>query len=199
MSKLTGWMRDAIVDNAVEKAGINKAFQEYRAERSDWACAVADESIGGAEAVAKLETANKKIAAIVRALPEEFRTELRAGPMEGTIYASLGGMRARVNEFRGHRPGKSGLMLSSDHPLTVQFEKLEAREKELQLRKSNLRAEVRAVVDSVTTINKLLSVWPEAKELLPASAKPQTKNLPSVNVESLNAAIGLPTDADASA
>ena len=199
MSKLTGWMRDAIVDNAVEKAGINKAFQEYRAERSDWVCAVVDESIGGAEAVAKLETANKKIAAIVRELPEELRTELRAGPMEGTIYVSLGGMRARVNEFRGRRPGKSGLMLSSDHPLTVQFEKLEAREKELQLRKSNLRAEVRAVVDSVTTINKLLSVWPEAKELLPASANPQTKNLPSVNVESLNAAIGLPTDADASA
>ena len=34
-------------------------------------------------------------------------------------------------------------------------------------------------------------------ELLPASAKPKTKNLPSVNVESLNAAIGLPTDGEA--
>jgi len=197
MSKLTGWMRDAIVDNAVEKAGINKAFQEYRAERSDWACSVADESIGGDEAVAKLEVANKKIAAIVKALPEEFRTELRAGPMESTICASLGGMRARVNEFPGRRPCKSGLMLSSDHPLTIQFEKLEAKEKELKERRSNLRAEVRAMVDSVTTINKLLLVWPEAKELLPASAKPKTKNLPSVNVESLNAAIGLPTDGEA--
>lgn len=194
MSKLTGWMRDVIVDNAIEKAGINKDALEYKAERLDWACAVADESVGGKGAVEKLDAANKKISAIVKSLPENLRSDLRAGPMESSIYVSLGGMRTRINEWPDLRPGVSGLMLPSDHPLTIQFEKLEAKEKEIISRRSNLRAEVRAVLDSVTTINKLLSVWPEAKELLPSSAKPQVKNLPSVNVESLNAAIGLPTD-----
>jgi len=193
MSKLTGWIRDAIVDNAVEKAGINKAFAEYRKERKEWACAVADESIGGSDVVAKLDAANKKIAGIVKSLPEHLQSDLRAGPLEGSIVVSLGGMRTLLNEWDNRRPAKSGLMLAADHPLTIQFEKLEARQRELSKKKSNLRDEVRAVVDSVTTINKLLTVWPEAKELIPSRAV-AAKNLPSVNVESLNAAIGLPTD-----
>lgn len=190
--KLTSWIRDVVVDSAVEKAGINKAFSDYRDERAVWACAVADESIGGEEAVAKLSAANKKIAAIIKALPEHLQSEMRAGPMEGAIYASFGGMRTRVNEWLDQRPAKSGLMLASDHPLTIQFEKLEAREKELSRKRDNLRAEVRAVVGSVTTVNKLLTIWPEARELIPSRAKVST-SMPSVNVESLNAAIGLPT------
>lgn len=191
--KLTNWIRDAIVANAVEKAGINKAYADYREERQQWACAVADESIGGADAAALLEEANKKITRIVKSLPESLQSELRAGPLEGTIFASFGGMRTRINEWPGHRPARTGMILASDHPLTIQFEKLEAREKELASKKSNLRAEVRAVVGSVTTVNKLLAVWPDAKELIPAQAV-QSTNLPAVNIESLNAAIGLPSE-----
>ena len=106
--KLTNWIRDAIVANAVEKAGINKAYADYREERQQWACAVADESIGGAEAAALLEEANKKITRIVKSLPESLQSELRAGPLEGTVFASFGGMRTRINEWPGHRPAKTG-------------------------------------------------------------------------------------------
>ena len=59
MTKLTVSMRDQIVGNAIDKAGITKALADLYAERRAWAEAVADESIGGAEVVAKLAEANK--------------------------------------------------------------------------------------------------------------------------------------------
>lgn len=192
MTKLTVSMRDQIVAKAIEKAGINKAFRDYHAERKEWACAVADESVGGADAVKALAEANKKIAAAMKSLPENLRSDLRAGPLEGAVFASFGGMRCRVNEWDGYRPARSGLMLPADHPLSVQFESLELKSKELSKRKSNLESEVRAVLESVTTVGKLLSVWPEAKELIPAQS--QKASLPSVNVETLNTVIGLPSE-----
>lgn len=192
MTKLTVSLRDAIVDKAVEKAGINRAYKEYSEERKQWACAVADESLGGAAEVAKLNEANKKIAQIVKSLPDHLQENLHAGPLTGSIMVSFAGKRAYVREWDGERPAKGGLILSADHPLTVQFEQLENKERQLSEKKSNLRAEVRAVLNSVTTINRLLAVWPEAKELIPAQAA--RVNLPSVNVESLNSAIGLPSD-----
>lgn len=192
MTRLTTSMREQIVDNALEKAGINKAFTEYADERRAWACAVADESIGGPEVIAKLEAANKKIAKAISELPKALQEDLRAGPLEGAIYASFGGMRCRVNEWEGYRPAKSGLMLPSSHQLSERFEALESKKKELDKRKHELKTEIRAVLDSVSTVGKLLAVWPESKELIPAASQKAT--LPSVSVESLNAAIGLPSD-----
>lgn len=190
--KLTTWMRDAIVEKALVKAGIRKAEAEYSADRMAWAGKVADESIGGIEAVAALEAANKKVAKIVASLPEHLREEVLLGPEAGGVYAVFGGRKTMVNEWGGYRPAKN-VNLPAEHPLSVEFFALEDRRTELHKQRDDLRAEVRAAVNSVTTVGKLLAVWPEAKELLPASAasKPQ---LPAVKVEHLNAAIGLPTE-----
>ena len=192
MTKLTVSMRDQIVGNAIDKAGITTALANLYAERRAWAEAVADESIGGAEVVAKLAEANKKVARIVASLPEDLRAELQVGPRVGSITAAFGGRRTTVREWVDYRPAKNGLMLAADHPLTIQFEQLENRSRELEDRRTALRQEVRAAVNSCSTVNKLLTVWPEAKELLPKYAKPTT-NLPAVQVDKLNAAIGLPT------
>lgn len=193
MTKLTTRMRDAIVKNAIEKSGINKQRADYAERRKRWAEKVADESIGGAEAVAKLAEANKKVAKIVSTLPEHLRQDLCVGPRAGGIVVGFGGMRAHVHEWDNHRAAKSGLLLAADHPLTKEFELLEAEDKDLTSRKDKLTCDVRAMVNSVTTVKRLLDVWPEAAELLPASAAPKPQ-LPSVNVEHLNAIIGLPTE-----
>ena len=83
-------------------------------------------------------------------------------------------------------------MLPADHALTIEFEALEALRKQLEDERGTLRQNVRAAVNAVTTVAKLLAVWPEAAELLPTSAAPKPQ-LPAVNVQVLNAAIGLPT------
>lgn len=193
MTKLTIAMRDTIVANAVDKAGINKELAAHQQRRKAWAEKVADESVGGAEVVAKLNEANRKIAKIVASLPNDLRQTLRAGPMAGSIYAAFGGRRCYVNAWDGERPARGGLMLATDHPLSVEFYELEDAARAIEKKRDDLKIEVRAAVDSVTTVGKLLSVWPEAKELLPTYAA-QPKNLPAVRVDKLNAAIGLPTE-----
>lgn len=85
MSKLTASMRDAIIDNALEKAGVVKARSEYRLKRQAWATAVADASLGGPEVRAQLEAANQKVAKIIKTLPQAFQRNLQVGPITGGI------------------------------------------------------------------------------------------------------------------
>lgn len=190
--KLTNYIRDAVVENAMRKAGIYDQEAAYKADRAVWAHAVADESLGGAEAIQLLDAANKKVAKIVAALPKHLQEDVRLGPLTGSIVGTFAGCRHYINEWDGSRPARN-LMLDAEHPLSVEFFALEARKTDLNKKRADLRTDVRAALNSVTTVARLLKVWPEVKELLPTSAAPTT-NLPAVKVEHLNAAIGLPTE-----
>ncbi|MFT7963069.1 Nmad5 family putative nucleotide modification protein, partial [Salmonella enterica] len=47
----------------------------------------------------------------------------------------------------------------------------------------------------VTTVKRLIEVWPESKELLPKEADKASTALPALRVEDLNKMIGLPSEA----
>jgi septal ring factor EnvC (AmiA/AmiB activator) len=192
MTKLTTSMRAAIVDSALEKAGVYKARAEYTAKRKAWANAVADATLGGPDALAKLEVANQKIARIVKTLPEQFQRTLRVGPLTGGVYASFGGFRTHVNEWDGERPALGSQLFAADDPLSVQFEELEREDKAISDKRETIRTQVKAALSNVNTVKQLLAAWPEAAELLPTNAAPKP-TLPALCVADLNAAIGLPT------
>lgn len=59
---------------------------------------------------------------------------------------------------------------------------------------SQIEGEVYALVHSVSSVKKLLEVWPEAVEILPKHLSPPPTNLPTVVIEDLNARIGLPSE-----
>jgi hypothetical protein len=62
-----------------------------------------------------------------------------------------------------------------------------------------LEKQTTAVVESVNTIDRLLEVWPEAIELIPAgylAPKPKLP-VPIAAIATINAAAGLPTVAKA--
>ena len=78
----------------------------------------------------------------------------------------------------------------------MEFTANEDELKVIQDLETQVRAEVEAMVNSVTTVEKLLKEWPEAKDLLPDTVeKPKGTGL-QVNVQNLNAMIGLPKDED---
>ncbi|ELV4980379.1 hypothetical protein SHB81_000001, partial [Escherichia coli] len=52
-----------------------------------------------------------------------------------------------------------------------------------------------AALNSVTTVKRLIEVWPESKELLPKEADKASTALPALRVEDLNKMIGLPSEA----
>lgn len=58
---------------------------------------------------------------------------------------------------------------------------------------NNLESSVEGALNSVTTVAKLLKVWPEAAELLPPNGGQLKTNLPAIKTEGINKLIGLPS------
>ena len=72
-------------------------------------------------------------------------------------------------------------------PLYEQWEKYEAAASALNTEKKELRTKVNAIVDSVTTVKKLLEVWPEAVTWIDSIADSEDfAPVPAVAVESVN-------------
>jgi hypothetical protein len=57
-----------------------------------------------------------------------------------------------------------------------------------------IEATVWAALNSVTTLKRLIEVWPESKELIPKDSDNAKAALPALRVEDLNRMIGLPTE-----
>lgn len=77
------------------------------------------------------------------------------------------------------------LVYTTDHVLSKEFSALQEEETALYKSKQQLTDTTRQLMNSVTTIKRLLEVWPEVAEFLPSDTE-QTANLPAVPVESLN-------------
>lgn len=196
MSKrLNNWMREKIIENALEKSGLNRQEEQYNADRKVWANAVADESLGGAQAVALILETEKKVAKLAEKLKSQIPNLKVCTPQivsrASSIMANIAGCKVRVAEWEGLRPACE-VTLTADHPLAIQFFELERRHSDLTEKRCTLKANVKAVVDSVATVASLLRAWPEAAELLPKDAAPASQ-LPAVQAADLNKLIGLPS------
>ena len=79
-----------------------------------------------------------------------------------------------------------------EHHLTLDFLELNNREEKLKEIKNKARSCAFAIMNSCTTTNKLLEVWPECKKYLEqAIGQPITNNLPAVVTTELNKMLGL--------
>ncbi|MBZ7312623.1 hypothetical protein FMK79_17585 [Klebsiella oxytoca] len=67
-------------------------------------------------------------------------------------------------------------------------------EQKLNARAKEIESTVWAALNSVTTLKRLVEVWPESKELIPESSDDARTTLPALKVEDLNRMIGLPTE-----
>lgn len=192
-TRLTNPLRDRIVANALAKAGIDAAQAALEAKRFAWAEAVRAK-INGApdDELLKLEA---KVAKALALLPEHLRPDDDGILLRHDYdYVNLAGLTVLI-QFPGKRiVPRTKCVILADDPLVQQFHALDAEEKDLRDRRSTIRAQVRAALNSVTTVKKLLAVWPEAKELLPENLEEAKVNLPALAVNDLNTMIGLPTE-----
>lgn len=79
------------------------------------------------------------------------------------------------------------------HPLVSEFDSLKAKFSELETEIHRATKTIEAAMNSVTTVKKLIEVWPEVEEF----AKPyleQVPNLPSIPRQELNALLDLPPE-----
>lgn len=91
-------------------------------------------------------------------------------------------------------PNRDLCRFGAEHEITKRFDEIINEEQKLNDRSKEIKATVWAALNSVTTLKRLVEVWPESKELIPENSDSVKSTLPALKVEDLNRMIGLPTE-----
>lgn len=206
MTRLTNHIKSEIIKNALVKAGIQEEKSQLRAEKSALANDVRIAALGGTESAKKAEETMAQITTALKTLQSSVSEYIYlCNEKSNDIYPAFAGQRVRLNygvDNHGkiiHRltPEKNKCLFPADHELSKRFARIVDKESSIEKKEAEIKANVKAALDSVTTIKKLISVWPEIKEILPEAEQEQQTSLPAVKVENLNSLIGLPTESEA--
>lgn len=197
MTRLNSYLRDEILKNAIAKSPLPAEETALDSEYYALAEAFRVESLGGPKKVAEIEHLVQEIEKLRAQLPDNVKTDDPVARTDYEMYRmNLGGLRVRLNfgpSREERRICPSEVMFAADHPLALQFGQLENRKADLKSKRDTLRHQVQAVLASVTTVKKLLEIWPEAKELLPQNVEEAKPQLPALPIADVNALIGLPS------
>jgi len=201
--KLTNAIREVIVNNAVAKSGLNDVRDAIVKQRAEWANKVRLEAIGGAEVEKSLRAINDQYKMLRESVPKSVQGDFRKpAKTRNEIYLNVAGISFSAYFHGGidynrcdqtYRISPSSHTLLADNPLVAEFHEIHNKQAEYDDKLSTLMNLVQASIQKVTTVKKLLEVWPEAKELIPEEVEKQVKQLPAIKTEDLNKMIGLPS------
>jgi hypothetical protein len=189
---MTNPLKDAIVDNALVKSGYTAARAAYLKRRSAWGEAIRLDSLGIPES--QLKDFEKKLKKLVDQVPTTLRSGTVGLRYDDSLYLTVAGQKDLVHFKAAVAPYRHEIAF--DHPLAIEREQLINEEARLDKWRDDVRAPVKAAVNSVTTVAALLKAWPEAKELIPKDVPEAAVQLPAVRVADLNKLIGLPTEGE---
>ncbi len=200
MTRLTNSLKEVITQNALEKSGVVQQQKELDLEYNKLALDVRIEALGGKEKADKAESLHQELVK-----KSDELNQLTDGCVyiyndtDYKIYPSFGGMRKRLNygintSTQLLTPDESKCRFAADHPLSIKFLELEEKKSKLDKKYCEVKVNVSTALKSCTTVKRLLTIWPEAKELLPKDVEKASVQLPALKVEKLNEIIGLPTE-----
>lgn len=195
MTRLTADHKKIIADNAVLKSSIPARQKVVNEMRLEWAENVRLWVNGDDEKQASI--IGKQIQKLLEEMPDGFRDNAHFLPYATFKRVKFDGQWSYVTAEWGHskivRDGTSAITIPRGHELEDQYEDIEEMEKAINDSCNKIRAQVYGVIEGVTTVAKLLKVWPESRELLPPGLE-HGKSLPAIPVADLNATLGLPSD-----
>lgn len=201
MTRLNKGIRSDIVQNAVDKAV---------SQRKDNLAALRKEIANEAYNVATKDVDEPKLVKKAKRLIEDLSQVLDSNSIDA-IEANTFSQHIRVN-YNGQRIDlrcedtclsvtgtrhyfNKGFAVPANTRLADMCDKYFKEEARINEISESVHANVRATVESVTTVKKLLELWPEAAELLPETESKRAA-LPVVQRDQLNTMIGLPSDED---
>ncbi|AZF88587.1 coil containing protein [Vibrio phage P23] len=208
MSRLNKSIREKIVLNAIEKSGVNTRQDSLDKKRAELAEKLRIKAVGGIEADNKYKDDLRKLTAYVKKNHnDDIRVRLSEVSLDDELYVNFAGMAINFNFHGGKSRNKYDLLYkytaknrsTSRLPITTSDDEYKEidfvlnEQKIIDDIKETVSSQTRAVIDSVTTIKKLIEVWPESRELIPETERPASTAIVA-NVETLNAAIGLPSE-----
>lgn len=206
MSRLNKATREAIINKAIEKSGVLAREEALISRRAKLANDVRLFAIGGAEKEAEIMERFEKAKEILGSLGDSiFNTSVISPNQDDEVYVNFQG-RAVNLQFSGFESrvmpfvyktlvscdSSNRVVIKSDNPLYAEFDAIQLEQRTVSSIRSHIKAEVTAMVNSVTTVKKLIEIWPESKELIPEFKREQSTSL-VVSVDNLNTMIGLPS------
>jgi hypothetical protein len=131
--------------------------------------------------------------------PENYREE-EAKWTDGFYYEDEGDDGKRPVPFKNtlHGGGYYMNVITMDHPYVLAKEAHAEAYRELTSKQSALRDAKRAaeqkvltIIESVTTIKRLLEIWPEVHEFLPELVSGEAGQVPATLISEINAEFGI--------
>lgn len=200
--RLTNVIREQIAKNALIKSGVIAELEDIDKRKGQLAQDARVFAFGGSDKAKEIDSIMKKL--------EKLESE--AQKMGVSIYISasknygidlaIGGRRlGRIGygvDNKGDSialvtPQRDNCLFSADHEITIKFDNLLSEQAKANKRKEDIEKTVWAALNSVTTVKRLIEVWPESQELIPENVDSVKASLPALKVEDLNKMIGLPT------
>lgn len=119
------------------------------------------------------------------------------------IYVAIGGQRRKV-EFTEHKLigkghagnyGSYAELFDSSEPVAVEYVASCDALNTIEAERTKYKKQISALLEGITTFKKLWEVWPDCKPILEKfEVKPTIAILPAVQLQDLNAALGLPVE-----
>lgn len=202
MTRMTKALAEAIVDNALKKAGFRAAQGTYNTRYTAWVEAVRIDACGGAEALAAAENLVAQVNGVLSGIPEKLLDDTVQLRNSRRLRLNAGGGQEYCYFYAAdgtpeYRTSPAAHTLESTHPLYAEREALKAEDASLDEQYDNISGQVRGALKPFTTVKQLLEAWPEAKELLPDMVPESKPQLPAVLPKQLNELIGLPSEESA--
>lgn len=135
--------------------------------------------------------------------PEPLRKQMAALPdgflpTDGDVKVQFEGQRfthvyfgerrriAKSHEYNAAR------VYDAKHPLTARYDAWKKAQDDLDAEKSKAKSSAEAVLNSVTTVKKLIEVWPEVEQFARPFAVESSSRAIALPIRELNARLGLP-------
>lgn len=136
---------------------------------------------------------SKKVRDMMQALPADYL------PVTSSVLCRFGATEGRALFEKPKRvPTKHdrysavAKIFSGDHKLTQQYLELSQQQKDLNTRYKETREQIKAILDSVTTLKRLQEIWPECEPFIKDMLITKKPALPAVPVKEVNKSLGLP-------
>ena len=198
MTRLNQSMRKKIVDNAVNKA-LAERKATLKATYDKWVEDVRVFTIGGKEKEDEYLKIAEKIKKLEKTIPQQLRDNTFELAKNYYLHLNVGGSCFMIDSGSARitcantdrRDGR--FIIHADNSLAIRWTENEAENTRIDELEKTIRVNAEAVVNSVSSVKKLIEVWPECAELLPNEIERQIINLPTIQIDQLNTMIGIPT------
>lgn len=207
MSRLNKAIREGIIKNSIDASGYSARNEALITRRAKLADEVRLLNIGGVDVEKQLDAQFKKVKKQLSTLDNSLfvYTDYVSPRCDYDIDCNFAGRSVRlyfngqqtntreVKYVRKNYVNGSRVVITADNKLNDEFDAIELEQRTINDLYVQVKSEVTAMVNSVTTVKKLLEIWPEAKDLLPKEERVASTAVVA-DVGKLNVMLNLPKD-----